>query len=217
MLFEMETMPSQDCYKLLTATVTPRPIAWITTLSARGHLNAAPYSFFNVMGHEPPTVAVGLLNGGGRFKDTAANILETGEFVVNLVGEANAEAMNVTAVDAPVEVDELALAGLQTVCSTAVKPPRIEAAPVSFECRSLTSVVTGPHQMVVIGQVVRAHIADQFIQDIRRCHIDTPGLRLVARMHGSGWYARSTDLFQMNRPMWEDWEHKLDAPNLSET
>lgn len=203
MLFDMETLSAQDRYKILTATVTPRPIAWITTLSARGHLNAAPYSFFNVMGHEPPTVAVGLLNKNGQFKDTAANILETGDFVVNLVGEANAEAMNVTAIDAPVEVDELALAGLGTTRSAVVKPPRIAEAPVSFECRSLTSVVTGPHQIVVIGQVVRAYVDDTFIQDAERCHIDTPALRLVARMHGSGWYARSTDLFQLHRPEWD--------------
>lgn len=101
MIFDMETLEAQNRYKILTATVTPRPIAWITTLSASGVINAAPFSFFNVMGHEPPTVAIGLLAGSERFKDTAANILDTGEFVVNLVGEANAEAMNVTCIDAP--------------------------------------------------------------------------------------------------------------------
>ena len=92
--------------------MTPRPIAWVTTLSEDGVINAAPYSFFNVLGHEPPTLALGLLAGKGRFKDTATNILATGEFVVNLVSEANAEAMNVTCIDAPPDIDELALAGL---------------------------------------------------------------------------------------------------------
>ena len=117
MLFDMEALEAQNRYKILAATVTPRPIAWVTTLSESGVVNAAPYSFFNAMGHEPPTVAIGLLAGSGRFKDTAANILETGEFVVNLVAETNAEAMNVTCIDAPPDVDELALAGLTPAAS----------------------------------------------------------------------------------------------------
>lgn len=215
MQFDMETLPAQDRYKILTATVTPRPIAWITTRSAAGRLNAAPYSFFNVMGHEPPTVAVGLLAGEGRLKDTAANILETGEFVVNLVGEANAEAMNLTAIDAPAEVDELALAGLRPCPSAAVAPPRIAEAPVAFECRLLASLPTGPHQVVVVGRVVRAHVADRFVADAGRCHIDTPALGLVARMHGSGWYARSTDLFQLDRPRWDRTRRPEEAPDAA--
>lgn len=206
MLFDMETLEAQNRYKILTATVTPRPIAWVTTLSTSGVINAAPYSFFNVMGHEPPTLAIGLLAGSGRFKDTAANILQTGEFVVNLVSETNAEAMNVTCINAPPDVDELALAALTPVASHAVRPPRIAQSPVSFECRTLASLVTGPRQTVVIGRVVRAHVDDAVIKDSERCHIDTPALRLVARMHGSGWYARSTDLFQLDRPIWAAWQ-----------
>ena len=98
MLFDMETLGAQNRYKILASTVTPRPIAWVTTRSEDGVVNAAPYSFFNALGHEPPTLALGLLAGKGRFKDTATNILATGEFVVNLVSEANAEAMNVTCI-----------------------------------------------------------------------------------------------------------------------
>jgi flavin reductase (DIM6/NTAB) family NADH-FMN oxidoreductase RutF len=208
MIFDMETLDAQSRYKILTATVTPRPIAWVTTLSTGGVVNAAPFSFFNVMGHEPPTVAIGLLAGAERFKDTAANILDTGEFVVNLVGESNAEAMNITCIDAPSEVDELALAGLTPVASHAVRPPRIAESPVSFECRVLASLVTGPRQTAVIGRVVRAHVDDAVILDKERCHIDTPALRLIARMHGSGWYARSTDLFQIDRPTWAAWQEE---------
>jgi flavin reductase (DIM6/NTAB) family NADH-FMN oxidoreductase RutF len=177
MLFDMETLEAQQRYKILTATVTPRPIAWVTTLSDDGVINAAPYSFFNVLGHEPPTLAIGLLAGPGRFKDTATNILSTGEFVVNLVSEQNAAAMNVTCIDAPPEIDELALAGLTAVPSHAIRPPRIAESPVSFECRVLTSLVTGPRQTA---------------------------LQLIGRMHGSGWYARCTDLFQLDRPTWAE-------------
>jgi flavin reductase (DIM6/NTAB) family NADH-FMN oxidoreductase RutF len=206
MLFDMETLPAQDRYKILTATVTPRPIAWVTTLSESGVVNAAPYSFFNVMGHEPPTIALGVLAGTGRLKDTAANILARGEFVVNLVSEANAAAMNVTCIDAPPEVDELALAGLTAEPSRFIAPPRILESPVSFECRVLASLVTGPRQTIVIGRVVCAHVDDAFVQDAERCYIDTKALRLIARMHGSGGYARSTDLFDLERPNWAAWQ-----------
>jgi flavin reductase (DIM6/NTAB) family NADH-FMN oxidoreductase RutF len=206
MLFDMETLEAQNRYKILASTVTPRPIAWVTTRSEDGVVNAAPYSFFNALGHEPPTLALGLLAGKGRFKDTATNILATGEFVVNLVSEKNAEAMNVTCIDAPPDIDELELAGLTPALSHAVRPPRIAQSPVSFECRVLTSLVTGPHQTIVIGRILRAHIDDAVVQDKARCYIDTQALRLIGRMHGSGWYARCTDLFQMDRPAWAEWQ-----------
>jgi flavin reductase (DIM6/NTAB) family NADH-FMN oxidoreductase RutF len=211
MLFDMELLEAQNRYKILASTVTPRPIAWVTTLSGSGVINAAPYSFFNAMGHEPPTLAIGMLAGTGRFKDSAANILETGEFVVSLVAEKNAEAMNVTCIDAPPEVDELALAGLTPVASHAVRPPRIAESPVSFECKTLASLVTGPRQTVVIGRVICAHIDDAVVQDKERCYIDTQKLNLIGRMHGSGWYARTRDLFHMDRPTWATRRHDGEA------
>ena len=206
MLFDMETLPPQDRYKLLAASVVPRPIAWITTKSRAGIVNAAPFSFFNAMGSDPPTLAIGIVPREGRLKDTATNILETGEFVVNLVSEANVEAMNVTCIDAPPDVDELELAQLTAVPSRSIAPPRIGESPVSFECRVLSSLVTGPLQTIVIGRVVCAHVADRFVLDARRCHLDTPALRLVARMHGSGVYLRSTDPFELQRPTWAEWQ-----------
>ena len=206
MLFDLERLDPDSRYKILTATVTPRPIAWVTTRSEDGVVNAAPYSFFNVMGHEPPTVTIGILRGAtGRFKDTAANILATGEFVVNLVSEDTVASMNVTCMDAPPEIDELACAKLHAVPSDRVGPPRIAESPVSFECRVLGSLVTGPKQTIVVGRVLCAHVADRVVIDRERCHIDTPALGLVARMHGSGWYARSTDLFQLARPSYPEW------------
>ena len=215
MHFDVAAIPANEAYKLLVSTVVPRPIALATTVDLTGRVNAAPFSFFNVMGHEPPTVAIGLLAGSERFKDTAANILDTCEFVVNLVGEANAEAMNITCIDAPPEIDELTLAGLTPAASQAVRPPRIAESPVSFECRILTSLVTGPRQTAVIGRVVRAHVDDAVILDKERCHIDTQALRLIARMHGSGWYARSTDLFQIDRPTWAAWQEKNVKPETA--
>lgn len=209
MQFDMEALPARDRYKILTACVVPRPIAWITTLSEDGVVNAAPFSFFNMMGDDPPTVAVGIMPRPDRLKDTAANILATGEFVINLVAESNAQAMNVTCIDAPPEVDELILAGLNAQPSAFVAPPRIHESPVSLECRMLTSLVTGPRQTIVIGRVVCAHVDDRFVLDPERRHIDTPALQLVARMHGSGSYLRSTDLFHLDRPTWdESWDER---------
>lgn len=202
MLFNMGALTPRERYKILTSTIVPRPIAWITTLSRNGIANAAPFSFFNMMGDDPPTVAVGIMPRGGALKDTAANILETGEFVVNLVSEANARAMNLTSIDAPEAVDELHLAGLTAVRSQSIAPPRIAEAPVSLECRVLTSLVTGPLQTVIIGTVVNVHVEDRFVQDAQRCHIDTEKLRLVARMHGRGEYLLATEFFQMDRPAW---------------
>lgn len=195
------SLPARTVYNLLTSAVTPRPIAWVTTVSKEGVVNAAPYSFFNVMGHEPPTVALGLLRHQSRgTKDTAANILDTGEFVVNLVPAALAGPMNMTAADYAPDEDEIALAGLAPLASRVVRPPRIDGCPVALECASHTSIMTGPGQFVVIGRVLSMHVRDDVLLDPARGYIDAPALDLISRMHGSGWYARSTDLFQLERP-----------------
>lgn len=203
MRFDLEDVGTQNAYKLLAATVMPRPIAWVVTEDAEGRRNAAPYSFFNVMGSQPPTIALGIMSDPEHgFKDTARNILDTGEFVVNLVPERLVQAMNVTSIDAPRGVDELALAGLETVPSARVRPPRIAESPVAFECVSLSSVVTGPSQVVVIGRVLTVHVADAYVLDRERAHIDTPKLDLVARSYGSD-YVRSRDTFSLTRPKWK--------------
>jgi flavin reductase (DIM6/NTAB) family NADH-FMN oxidoreductase RutF len=159
-----------------------------------------------MMGDDPPTVVIGLMpRPDGRLKDTAANILETGEFVINLVAETDALAMNVTCMDAPPEVDEAACAGLELAASASVAPPRIASAPVSFECRLFEAVRPGDRLTIVIGEVLVAHITDQFVLDAERFHLDTLAMGLIGRMHGSGWYTRSTDLFQMDRPTYASW------------
>lgn len=205
MRFDLDDVGAQNAYKLLAATVMPRPIAWVVTLNREGTVNAAPFSFFNVMGSAPPTVALGILADPERgFKDTARNILDTEEFVVNLVPERLVGAMNVTAVDAPRGVDELALANLATSPSSRVRPPRIAESPVNFECVLLSSVQTGPAQLVAIGRVLVVHIDDDYLLDVERAYVDTPKLDLVARSYGSG-YVRSRDTFNLERPKWSDW------------
>ena len=176
-------------YKLLTATVTPRPIAWVTTLDADGTINVAPFSFFNAMGHSPPTIALGLQADPVKgFKDTAINILERGEFVVNLVSESVGEKMNLTSINAPREVSEFAAAGLTPLASRHVGPPHIAESPVSFECVNLSSVVTGPNQTVVIGRVLSIRIDDAHMLDAARGHVDTPSMKLIANdASGIAW------------------------------
>lgn len=202
--FDFSKLETQQRYKLMAAAITPRPIAWVTTLSSEGVRNAAPYSFFNMMAADPPLIALGMMRrADGTHKDSATNILETKEFVVNLVTEADAAAMNFTCIDAPSEFDELAEAGLATAPSITIAPPRIATAPVAMECRLFQAIEAGP-STIVLGEVVTFRVADEFI-DTERLHLDTLGMELVARMHGAGWYTRSTDLFQMERPQYASW------------
>lgn len=202
MRYDLSAVPEPIAYKLLAATIIPRPIAWVVTQDAEGRRNAAPFSFFNVMGSAPPTVALGILADPARgLKDTAQAILDTGEFVINLVPERLVQAMNLTSIDAPRGVNELELAGLATLPSDSVAPPRIAESPVAFECRLHTSVETGPNQVVVIGLVTTVHIEDRFLLDPVRAHVDTDALDLVARSFGAG-YIRSHDTFQLARPNW---------------
>jgi flavin reductase (DIM6/NTAB) family NADH-FMN oxidoreductase RutF len=207
MEFDFEKLDPADRYKIMTSTIVPRPIAWVTTVSKDGIRNAAPISFFNGMGKDPPVLALGIQpKADGRLKDTARNILDTREFVVNLVPESAAEAMNLTAIDAPPDVDELTLAGIATLPALKVKPPRIAASPVAFECRLHTPLEIGPNKFIFIGTILQAHVGDDFVLDAERHYIDTPKLELVGRMHGAGWYAHTSDLFQMARPSWADLE-----------
>lgn len=205
MEFDMRALPIGARYKIVNSTITPRPIAWVTSQSAARVVNAAPYSFFNAVGIEPPLIVLGLLKNlqTRALKDTARNILETSEFVVNLVCEADAERMNLSSVDAPSDVSEIDYAGIETVPSTVVAPPRIASSPVSFECRKLAALDVGTHQTVLIAEILHAHIADEFISNREKLYFDTPAMKLVGRTHGAGWYARTTDQFELVRPKFD--------------
>ncbi len=202
MHFDFSAMPAPDRYRLMASAITPRPIAWVTSQSKAGARNAAPFSFFNMMGSAPPIVAIGMMRRpDGTHKDSAQNMLESGEFVVNLVGEPDAQAMNLTCIDAPPGIDEITLAGLEITPSIAIAPPRIATAPVAMECRVLQSLEIGTTTLV-IGEVLHFHVRDEFYDPATR-HLDTPAMRLIGRVHGGGWYARGTDLFELARPVWD--------------
>ncbi len=206
MLFDFADLSPQDRYKLLVSTVVPRPIAWVVTQDTAGALNAAPYSFFNCVSGDPPIVVIGI--GGrapGDVKDTGYNIRMTGQFVVNLVAFDTAEAMNITAIEFPREVDELAQAGLTILPSSKVAPPRIAESPVALECERHMTIELNHDRAIVLGRVVAMHIRDEAVLNRERCYIDTPKLDLIGRLHGAGWYARLTDRFEMPRIRLDDW------------
>ena len=211
MLFDFEKLAPQDCYKLVVSSVVPRPIAWVVTQDEAGTVNAAPYSFFNAFSDDPVVVGFGAgPRAPGVLKDTADNIRRTGEFVVNLVPETAIHGMNATAIDFPPGVDELAEAGLSKLPSAKVRPPRIAESPVALECVTFQLIPAGRHT-IVLGRVVAVHINDDCVLDAAKCYVDTPKLGLVGRMHGRGWYTRTTDRIEVPRLSVEEWEAKKRA------
>ena len=186
-------------YPILASLVVPRPITLITTINPTGKVNAAPFSFFNVLGAEPPIVAVAPGDrDDGTPKDTARNIRLTHEFVVNLVDEALAEAMNKCAASLPYGEEELQHAGLHSTPSSVVKPPRITEAPVSLECKEWGTLQIGDNR-VVIGLVKRVHLRDElFVTEKKR--VNAERLFLIGRMASPHWYCRTRDRFELIRP-----------------
>jgi flavin reductase (DIM6/NTAB) family NADH-FMN oxidoreductase RutF len=208
MHFDLAAIPEREAYKLLVSTVVPRPIALATTVDAAGRVNAAPFSFFNAVSSRPPVVVLGISPGEGTddgYKDTERNIRDSGEFVVNLVDEAIAERMNICAVDFPSAVGELDHARLTAVPSVGIRPPRIKESPVSFECRRITGLSLGARSTLEVGRVIHIHIRDDLV-DPERYYVATDKMRLVGRMHGRGWYARTSDLFLMDRISFAEWQ-----------
>jgi flavin reductase (DIM6/NTAB) family NADH-FMN oxidoreductase RutF len=184
-------------YKLLSATVTPRPIAWVSTLDEAGRSNAAPFSFFNVFGGDPATVGFSILHRSPDDpKDTGRNIARSGEFVVNLVSDDNLGQMNVSAIEFGSDVDEFTVAGLTPVPSVLVKPPRIGESKVAFECRLMQTVKLGEMRSLILGEVLLMHIMDDFVVDRERGWVDTPGLRLVGRT-SAGSYVRTNEVIEL--------------------
>lgn len=199
MLYDFTTMRDRDRYKLLCATVGPRPIAWVSSMDAAGVLNAAPFSFFNVMGDDPALLVFSI---GHRShadgKDTGANIRARGEFVVNLVTDGTLDAMNVTAADFGPEEDEFAHAGLTPAPSLHIAVPRIREARVAYECRVWQLIPVGELRTLVLGEAVAMHVEDELVLDRERCHIDQAALGLVGRL-GGNTYCRTHEQFELPR------------------
>jgi flavin reductase (DIM6/NTAB) family NADH-FMN oxidoreductase RutF len=200
MHFASDEISPMMAYRLLSSTIIPRPIAFVTSMDEDGHLNAAPFSFFNGMGNEPPTLVLGFLpNADGSQKDTPRNILATGEFVVNLVDEALVSQMNMAAASLPPDVDELAHAGLATQASLGVSPPRIKASPVSMECLLSQDMPLKGGGVILIGEVIHFHLRDDVISSQDPLRIEVDKLDLVSRLNGP-LYGRTRESFELSRP-----------------
>ncbi len=188
---------------VLTGVVVPRPIAFVSSISASGVANLAPYSFFNAVSYDPPTIVFSSSRSTGRKnKDTLANIEETGEFVVNIVVDDIAHAMNATAAEFPADVDEFQIAGLTAVPSEIVRAPRVAESPVNMECR-LNQVVNlgreGHQHGLVIGEIVLMHIRDDVIDGHR---INHQRLKPTGRLAGN-MYCYTADTYEMVRPVYQ--------------
>jgi flavin reductase (DIM6/NTAB) family NADH-FMN oxidoreductase RutF len=190
-----------DVYHLLVGIVTPRPIAWVTTIDAEGRVNLAPFSFFNAFGANPPVVVFSpTLRRDGTKKDTLRNVEANGEFVLNAAVERLAEQINLSSKELPYGDSEVDLTGLHLLPSTKVKPPRLAETPVHMEGKVLQIVPIGNGPIaanLVIGEIVAMHIDDAVLDGQGR--VDPRQLRTIARL-GGDWYCRTSDLFEMKRP-----------------
>jgi flavin reductase (DIM6/NTAB) family NADH-FMN oxidoreductase RutF len=207
MIVSPSDLGHSELYGILLNSVAPRPIAWVSTMSASGALNLAPFSFFNAVCVDPPLLAFapGLRRpkqaeaGHGEAKDTLRNVRETKEFVVNIVTYELAEAMNLTSGEYDASVNEFELAKLTPQPSKIVRPPRVAESPVSFECKLHQILDFSPAPTsgsLVIGQVMSIYMNDAHIKDGK---LDRNSLDLIGRMGGIQ-YTRTTQRFEMVRP-----------------
>lgn len=200
MHFNPTELEQSAIYKLLSGAVIPRPIGWISSVSASGLVNLAPFSFFNAIGDDPPHVMFSTVRTGNHNKDTLNNVLETKQFVVNMVTEETVVQMNETANVVAPEVNEFELAGLTPVPSMLVKPPRVKESPVQFECELVHHYALEGHQfggaVLMVGRIVMFHFDESVLLDNYRINMDA--YRPVARMAGSN-YTKIGEVFSIKR------------------
>jgi flavin reductase (DIM6/NTAB) family NADH-FMN oxidoreductase RutF len=201
MVIDVATAEVVTVYQAVVGIVTPRPIAWVTTVDSQGRVNLAPFSFFNAFGANPPVVVFSpTLRRNGSKKDTLLNLETVPEFVLNAAVEDLAAKMNATSKELPRGQSEAAYAGLTLQPSAKVRPPRVAESPVHMECRvrQVLPIGDGPIAAnLVIGEVLLIDIDDAVLDPAGR--VDPRALRTIARLGGS-YYCRSTDLFEMERP-----------------
>ena len=193
-----------DRYKLLCGVVVPRPIALVTTCDENGVVNAAPFSFFNVFSEDPPLVVLGLQHKADLApKDTTRNIHRNGQFVIHLVDEALAAAMNDCAVDFPSGDSEVEATRLATLPSIDIAVPRLADAPFALECRQHVALAFGPERELLVGEVLRLHAREGLI-DEARMHVDLDAYRPIGRLFGN-LYATQRDRFALSRESHSEW------------
>ena len=200
MEFNPDTLSSKAIYKLLTGSIIPRPIAWIATIDDAGTNNLAPFSYFNMVGDDPPHVMFSTQRLNNSNKDTLNNVLSTKQFVVNMVTEALAEQMNSTSQAVLAEVDEFQMVGVTPIPSSVVKPMRVKESLVQFECEMVHHYFLEDHKQggacVVIGRVVRMHFDESVLLEDYKINMET--YKPIARLAGSN-YSKIGEVFSIKR------------------
>ena len=210
----LQDLSPHERYKLLCGVVVPRPIALVTTLDTNGAVNAAPFSFFNVFSEDPPLIVLGLQHKPDRTpKDTTRNIHRDGEFVVHMVDEALAAAMNDCAVDFPSGESEPAAIGLATTPSVDVKVPRLSAAPFAMECRRSVGLAFAPGRELLVGEVLRIHARPGLV-DTSNMYVDFDAYRPIGRLFGN-LYSYQREPFTMVREDHSQWSSRKSDDKLS--
>lgn len=201
--FDSSNLSGNDMYKLLTGSVVPRPIAWITTRTIDGTINAAPFSFFNVVSSEPPLIMVSIVRIDGNSKDTARNILDNGDAVIHIVSGDMVEEMNVTAASLAPDMSELELAELCTEPSDIVNVPRIKGTKIQLEAKlkqyiPITDEEGGIVTDLLLMQIVKFHF-DEEVLDTEKLYILDDKLDPISRLSGNN-YGTLGELFSLERP-----------------
>ncbi|SHF13431.1 NADH-FMN oxidoreductase RutF, flavin reductase (DIM6/NTAB) family [Flavobacterium fontis] len=200
MQFDPENLEQSAIYKLLTGTIIPRPIGWISTVDAHGVNNLAPFSYFNLLGDDPPHVMFSTRRDNNSNKDTLNNVLTTKQFVVNMVTEDVVEQMNATSDKLPPEIDEFEHAGLTPIPSLKVKPMRVKESPIHLECELVHHYFLEGHQQggacVLIGRVILMHYDDAVLLDNYKINLEN--YKPVARLAGAN-YSKLGEQFAIKR------------------
>ncbi len=200
MQFDPKETDHSAIYKLLTGAIIPRPIGWISSISEDGINNLAPFSYFNAVGDDPPHVMFSTGISNTTFKDTLNNVLNTKQFVVNMVTEELTESMNITAQSVLPEIDEFELAGVTPLASVIVKPMRVKESPITFECELVHHYFLEDHKKggacIVVGRIVMMHFDDNLLLDNYTINLDI--YKPVSRLAGAN-YAKIGELFTIKR------------------
>jgi flavin reductase (DIM6/NTAB) family NADH-FMN oxidoreductase RutF len=200
MEFNPDILDTRAIYKLLTGAIIPRPIAWISSIDESGTNNLAPFSYFNMVGDDPPHVMFSTRRDNNSNKDTLNNVLTTKQFVVNMVTEALAEQMNSTAQPFPSEIDEFQMVGVTPIPSSVVKPMRVKESLVQFECEMVHHYFLEGHKQggacVIIGRIVRMHFDESLVLEDYKINLET--YKPIARLAGSS-YSKIGEIFSIKR------------------
>jgi flavin reductase (DIM6/NTAB) family NADH-FMN oxidoreductase RutF len=196
-----QSQSNSDNYKLLIGSILPRPIAFVTTLSKEGILNAAPFSYFNIVTANPPMISISVQRVQGNPKDTSRNAMEAGEFVVHISDETYINAINQTSANLPPDESEVSLTGLTPIQSERIKVPGVTEANIRMECVLERAISLGgtdemPACDLLIGRVVQFHIAEALYD---QGHIDAQALKPISRLAGND-YAKLGEIFSLERP-----------------